>query len=878
MIWRTLLFGLLLFAAAAWAQTPPLILPDVNQLDALVGQPVSIQFSVQNPPTGGVNGGWAITSGSLPAGLTFSTTGLLSGTPTTPQSTSFVVSTVYTFPFAAAFIPPLTVSRTYLFNVDNQLRILTSSPLPAATAGRPVNYIITATLPSTWSYELNDLPPGITVNLPEGSVSMSITGVFPPVSAPTTYSIDLYAFGGSYVSQSDHRLFRIPVNPAPVLSEPAATAFVGKPYSSAMTVSGGTSPFTFGILGGSLPPGLSLNPSTGAITGSPISAGDYNFAGTVTDVNGASTFGNFLIRVLPPPLEIQTQALPAGAVGVPYTASILAANGTPPYSFRLAGGLLPPGITLSATGSLSGTPTQPGPSSFSVQVTDSAGGSAFADFAIQIRVAPLTVTTTSLANGLQGAPYNAALSASGGVPPYAWSLSSGSLPPGLSLDPATGALTGTPTATSSYAFTAEVRDSARSTASRSFTIRIYEPLRILTTALPDGAEDRSYSASLDAAGGSPPYAFSLASGSLPAGLTLSSAGQISGTPAVSGEFAIAVLVTDSEGFTAQRPFIVVIILRPAILTESLPEGQVGDAYAVTLSGQGKAPLAWSISSGALPSGLTLNSQTGAITGTPAQPGDFSFEVTLADGRQPPLTAVRSFTLHIGLPPLPNLTITQLADTTPPASQPTFGLQLERSFPVVLNGTATLSFAPDGDLPPDPAIRFANGGTSVNFSIPAGQTDAVPVSGSLFAFQTGTTAGTITLTVTLRLGSTVLEPAPFLVRTVRIPPSGPGITGVTIVRTSAGFEVRVSGYSNIRQITGATFRFIPLPGAQLGTAEVTVPVASAFQAWFGSQESRQYGGQFLLVVPFNVQGSFSALASLQVTLTNSAGSGSGSANF
>lgn len=330
MIWRTLLFGLLLFAVAAWAQTQPLILPDVNQLDALVGQPVSIQFSVQNPPTGGVNGGWAITSGSLPAGLTFSTTGLLSGTPTTPQSTSFVVSTVYTFPFAAAFIPPLTVSRTYLFNVDNQLRILTSSPLPAATAGRPVNYIITATLPSTWSYELNDLPPGITVNLPEGSVSMSITGVFPPVSAPTTYSIDLYAFGGSYVSQSDHRLFRIPVNPAPVLSEPAATAFVGKPYSSAMTVSGGTSPFTFGILSGSLPPGLSLNPSTGAITGSPISAGDYNFAGTVTDVNGASTFGNFLIRVLPPPLEIQTQALPAGAVGVPYTASILAANGTPP--------------------------------------------------------------------------------------------------------------------------------------------------------------------------------------------------------------------------------------------------------------------------------------------------------------------------------------------------------------------------------------------------------------------------------------------------------------------------------------------------------------------------------------------------------------------
>ncbi len=243
-----------------------------------------------------------------------------------------------------------------------------------------------------------------------------------------------------------------------------------------------------------------------------------------------------------------------------------------------------------------------------------------------------------------------------------------------------------------------------------------------------------------------------------------------------------------------------------------------------------------------------------------------------------MSASRTFTVRIELPPLPGLRLTQLEDTAPPASQPAFGLQLERPFPLELNGTATLSFQPDGDLPPDPAVRFASGGTSVNFTIPAGQTAAVPAPGALFAFQTGTTAGTITLRVVLRSGQTVLEPDPFLVRTVRIPPSGPVITNLAIVRTATGFEVRVTGYSSIRQITGAVFRFTPVPGASLGTTEVNVPVASAFQTWFSSQESRQYGGQFLLVVPFTVQGSMGNLLSLQVTLSSSAGSGSATANF
>lgn len=772
------------------AQTQPLILPDVKSFDAFVGQAFSLQFLVQDPPPGGTASGWSIAQGAVPAGLTFTSSGLLWGVPTTPQTVSFTVSITYTFPPGANFIPPLVVTRTYQFNVDNQLRILTSSPLPPATAGIPVNYVIVASMSAGWSYEVSDLPPTIQVNLPEASPAMSITGFFPPVSVPTTYSIDLYAYGGTYIFQSDNRLFRITVNPAPALSGPAPSATSGTPYASALTVSGGTAPFTFAIASGALPPGLSLNSATGGIAGTPSATGQYSFVAAVTDANGATASGSFVINVAPPPLAI---------------------------------------------------------------------------------------TTASLPDGLSGAPYSAALAAAGGVPPYSWAVTAGSLPPGLSLD-AGGALAGQPSAAGLFTFTVTVTDSAQSSASRAFTLRVYEPLRILTSALPEGTEGLAYSASIQAAGGAPLYAFSLASGSLPAGLALSAGGVLSGSPAEAGEFQLVVRVTDSAKFAADQPLRLKVHPRPAILTDALPEGRVGEAYSAALSGRGREPLSWSVSSGSLPPGLSLNAQTGVIAGTPSQPGVFTFQITLSDGNQPPLSAARTFTLRITLPPLPSLSVTQLQETAAPASQPAFGLQLDRAFPLELNGTATLSFTPDGDLPPDPAIRFASGGTSVSFTIPAGQTSAVPASGALFAFQTGTTAGTITLRVVLRFGQTVLEPDPILVRTIRIPPSGPVITNVTIVRTATGFEVRVTGFSNIRQISGAVFRFTPVPGASLGTAEVSVPVAPAFQTWFGSQESRQYGGQFLLIVPFTVQGSMGSLLSLQVTLSNSAGSGTGAANF
>lgn len=868
----------LLCAAPLAAQVAPSMQPPSQTFEGFRNDPVSILFQVLNPPNAATAGAYFVT-GTLPPGLTFNgATGLLSGTLTTVGLYSFSVSRTYTF---LSFGGTQTVTGNYQFAVDDRLVLLTPTPLTAATAGAPVTRTIQTNFNSFWDVGASNLPPSISFLFPGGELggtTLTLTGTFPIVSVPTTYTFTVYASYFNYIEQSVQRTYSITVNPPPQISATLPTGFVGQSYSGALSPQGGTAPFTYSISSGALPPGLALNPLTGAITGTPTTQGVFNFAARITDVNGAFSESQLRITVQNPPLTLNQVPLPDGRVGDPYAATLTASGGAGPYTFTLSAGTLPPGVTLLSSGALQGIPTQAGQFTFQATVNDSAQASTFGWLTLNVLPSPLSITTLTLPAGSPGVPYAAQLQAAGGVAPYSWSVLAGNLPPGLVLNPAAGSLSGTPSAAGAFVFTAQVQDASQSTATRTYTVRLSDPLVITTSSLPEATEGRPYQANVAAAGGFPAYAFSLAGGSLPPGMALASDGTISGVPGASGEFSITVRVLDTEGLTADRELTLAVFLRPSIVTEALPEGRVGDSYSAALEATGRGPFQWSITSGSLPQGLTLNAQTGAITGTPSQHGSFAIEVTVSDGNQPPLTASRAFTLTIALPPLPPLTVTQIQDTVAPASQPSFGLQLGQGFPAALSGTAQLEFTPDSGLPPDPAVRFASGGTTVNFTIPSGQTAAVPASGSLFALQTGTTAGTITIRVTLRLGSTVLEPDPFVVKTVQVPASGPQITRLVIVRNPTGFEVQVTGYTNTRQITGATFRFTPAPGASLGATEVNVPVSSVFQTWFASAESRQYGGQFLLVVPFTLQGSAGALASVQVTLTNSAGSGSATANF
>jgi len=175
------------------------------------------------------------------------------------------------------------------------------------------------------------------------------------------------------------------------------------------------------------------------------------------------------------PLVINPAALPGAVINVPYSTTLTSVGGKGPFTWALSSGTLPPGLTISTAGVISGTPTTLGTTSFKVSVTDSQTPVAAVDVATEMITVnpPLSITTSSLTAGAIGVPYTASLAASGGVPPYIWSITSGSLPAGLSLS-SSGAISGTPTNQETQNFTVQVSDSqtpaATATANLSLTI------------------------------------------------------------------------------------------------------------------------------------------------------------------------------------------------------------------------------------------------------------------------------------------------------------------------------------------------------------------------------------------------------------------------
>jgi hypothetical protein len=221
---------------------------------------------------------------------------------------------------------------------------------------------------------------------------------------------------------------------------------------------------------------------------------------------------------------------------------------------------LPDGLILSASGAISGKPTTPGSSSFTVSATDSKGLAGNGNFGITIAPADLIIVTPSLPDGVVGTAYSATLNATGGVPPYTWTATG--LPDGVTVNGAT--IGGTPTTSGKFTVTVSVKDSQQGSApqTRSYGVGVapppLPPLVITTTAAPNGTVGTAYSATISASGGAAPYTFS-ATG-LPAGLSISASGTITGTPTVPGDSTIVATVKDSGGASISRNFAVTMAL------------------------------------------------------------------------------------------------------------------------------------------------------------------------------------------------------------------------------------------------------------------------------------------------------------------------------
>ena len=335
---------------------------------------------------------------------------------------------------------------------------------------------------------------------------------------------------------------------------------VGTPYTFQFLGEEGCLPYRFSYLNGTVPPGLRIT-QDGKLTGTPTEAGAFNFwvgLDDSVDCMSLQSQGEFTMIVLPD-LAVGTTSLPRATPGQPYTATLAATNTEVgwPLVWDITQGTLPQGLALSPGGVISGTPTGPDTKTFVVRAREPFRR--FGERQLTLAVAAGLQARSALRPGEVGLRYAGSLPATGGTPPLTWSLASGTLPRGLSLDAATGAIRGVPRAPGRFPVTAAIKDAAGQQTTVTGTLRIAARLDVVTTRLPRALVGDPYSARLAATGGLEPVQWRIVRGVLAPGVRLDpSTGALSGTPRREGTYRITVRATDRLGVSSTRTLRLVV--------------------------------------------------------------------------------------------------------------------------------------------------------------------------------------------------------------------------------------------------------------------------------------------------------------------------------
>ncbi|MFN7976205.1 MAG: Ig domain-containing protein [Acidobacteriota bacterium] len=585
---------------------------------------------------------FSITSGAMPSGLTLSAGGVISGTTTSTGTFAFTTTATDAYGCSGP--------RAYSLAIVCQAITLAPPALPNGIQTQPYSQTVIAssgTPPHAYTITSGSLPSGL--NLSSGG-TISGTPDVPGTSSFTVRATDANGCTGS-------RAYALAVDCPTVIVSPASlpNGVRQQYYSQTFSASGGTPGYSYAVVAGSIPPGLSL--ASAQLYGTPTTVGTWTFTIRATAAYGCSGTRDYTVTIACPSLTLTPISLPSGTQAQAYSQTVTASGGASPYSYSVTVGALPAGLALSAGGVLSGTPTLPGQSSFTVAATDATGCNGSRAYIVTIGCPTIFITPATLPDGSVGTSYSQSLSASGGTAPHTFSLQSGVLPAGLSLA-SSGGVTGTPTSAGVFTFWVRVVDANACSASKPYTVTMSCPaLTVNPTTLPHAVRGQAYNQTLSASGGTSPHSFS--SGSLPPGLTLTSGGVLSGTPTTAGTTTFTAVATDAYGCQGNRSYTFVVDC-PAITVNppTLPNGTQGVAYGQTLTASGgPTPFTFGVTGGSLPPGLALSS-SGVLSGTPSASGAYSVTVTATDAQG--CAGSRAYSITINCPTI-TLSPTSLPD-------------------------------------------------------------------------------------------------------------------------------------------------------------------------------------------------------------------------